>query len=75
MYSGARQIEMHTAEPFVSDPSPFAAKIAIANLKSYTSPGSDQIPAEMIQAGSEILRPEIHKLINSICNKEQSPDQ
>jgi hypothetical protein len=36
-------------------------------LKKYKSPGSDQIPAELIQA--------IYKLIKSIANKEELPDQ
>jgi hypothetical protein len=36
-------------------------------LKIYKSPGSDKIPAELIQAEGEILRFGIHKLINSIC--------
>jgi hypothetical protein len=44
-------------------------------LKKYKSPGSEQIPAELIQARSEILRSEIHKLINSVWNKEELPDQ
>jgi hypothetical protein len=44
-------------------------------LKRYKSPGSDQNPAELIQAGGEILRSKIHKLINSIWNKEELPDQ
>jgi hypothetical protein len=44
-------------------------------LKRYKSPGSDQIPAELIQAGGEILRSKIHKLINYIWNKEELPDQ
>jgi hypothetical protein len=48
-------------------------EIAIAKLKKYKSPGSDQIPAKMIQAGGEILLSEIHKLINSIWSKEQFP--
>jgi hypothetical protein len=39
-----RQIEMHTVEPLVPDIGPFEVEIAIANLKNYTSPGSDQIP-------------------------------
>jgi hypothetical protein len=50
----------------VLDPSPFEVEIAIAKLKRYKSPGSDQIPAELIQAGGETLQSEIHKLINSI---------
>jgi hypothetical protein len=50
-------------------------EIAIAKLKKYKSPGSDQIPAELIQAGGEILQSAIHKLINSVWNKEELPDQ
>jgi hypothetical protein len=53
-----RQIEIQTAEPLVPDPSPFEAEIAIARLKRFKSPGSDQIPAE---AGGEILSSKIHK--------------
>jgi hypothetical protein len=44
-------------------------------LKKYKSPGSDQILAELIQAAGEILLSVIHKLINSIWNKEELPDQ
>jgi hypothetical protein len=33
------------------------------------------IPAELIQAGGEILLSEIHKLINSVWNKEELPNQ
>jgi hypothetical protein len=50
-------------------------EIAIAKLKKYKSPGSDQIPADLIQAGGEILLSEIHKLINSVWNKEELPAQ
>jgi hypothetical protein len=44
-------------------------------LKRYKSPGSDKIPAELIQAGGEILCSKIHKLINSIWNKEELRDE
>jgi sorting nexin-29 len=44
-------------------------------LKRYKSPGIDQIPAELIQAGDNALRSEIHKLFNSICNKEELHEQ
>jgi hypothetical protein len=43
-------------------------------LKRYKSPGSEQIPAELIQARGETWS-EIHKLINFISNKEGFPDQ
>jgi hypothetical protein len=42
---------------------------------SYKLPGSDQISAGLIQAGSEILRSEIHKLINSVWNNSELSDQ
>jgi hypothetical protein len=73
--SDVRQIEAHMAEPLVSGPSRLEAKIAIAKFKKYKSPGSDQIPAELIQTAGEMLLSVIHKLINSIWNKEQLPDQ
>jgi hypothetical protein len=44
-------------------------------LKSFKSPGSGQIPAGLIEAGGEILRSKILKLIKSIWNKEELPDQ
>jgi hypothetical protein len=50
-------------------------EIAIVKLKRFKSPGSDQIPAERIQARAEILRCKIHKLIKSIWNKEELSDQ
>jgi hypothetical protein len=50
-------------------------EIAIAKFKRYKSPSSDEIPAELIQAGGEILLSAIHKLINSDWNKEDLPDQ
>jgi hypothetical protein len=66
---------MHTAEPFVPEPSASEVEVAIGKLKRYKSPGVDQIPAELIQAGGETLRSEIHKLIKLILNKEELPHQ
>ena len=48
--------------------------MAIANLKSHRSPGIDQISAELIKAGGRTIRCEIHKLIISIWNKEELPE-
>jgi hypothetical protein len=73
--SDVRQIEVHTAEPLVPGPSRLKVEIAIAKLKKYKSPGSDQLPAELIQAGGPILLSQIHKLVNSVWNKEELPDQ
>jgi hypothetical protein len=49
--------------------------LLLQNRKKYKSPGSYQISKELIQAGGQILRSEIHKLVNSIWNKEELPDQ
>jgi hypothetical protein len=72
--SDVRQIEVHTAEPLVRGPSRLEVEIAITKLKKYKSPSSDQIPAELIQAVSEMLLSAIHKLLNSVSNKEELPD-
>jgi hypothetical protein len=73
--SDVKQIEVHTAEPLVPGPSRLEVEIVVAKLKKYKSPGSDQIPAELIQAGGEILLSAIHKLIYSVWSKEELPDQ
>jgi hypothetical protein len=53
----------------------FKFQIAIAKLKMYESPGSDQILAELNQAGGKTLWSKILKLINSIGHNEELPDQ
>jgi hypothetical protein len=73
--SDARQIGIQTAEPLVPEPSSFVFEIVIAKLKNCKMPGSGQIPAELIQAVGEIIQSDIHKLNNSVWNKEEFPDQ
>jgi hypothetical protein len=67
-------MERDTAEPLLFGPSCLEAEIAITKLKKYKSPSSDQIPPELIQAGGETVSV-IHKLVNSIWNKEVLHDQ
>jgi hypothetical protein len=51
-------------------------KISVGKLKKiYKSPGTHQIPAELIKADGEILCSEIHKLIRPIWNKEELSQQ
>ena len=61
-----KQIEIHTAERLVPVPIAFEFELAIEKLKHHTSPGTDQIQAELIKAGGKTIRCEIHKLIISI---------
>jgi hypothetical protein len=61
--SDVRQIEVHMAEPLVPGSSRLEVDTAIVKFKKYKSPGSEQIPAELIQAGGEMLhqhKPEAH---------------
>jgi hypothetical protein len=50
-------------------------EVAVAMLKMHQSPGSDQIPVELMQAGGEIFRSEIDKQINSSLSAEELPEQ
>jgi hypothetical protein len=45
-----RQVEIHAAEPILSDPSPFDVETATGNLKEYKSLSSNDIPTKLIQA-------------------------
>jgi hypothetical protein len=69
------QMDKHTAEPLMSEPSLVKVKIAIGKMKSYKSPDNDQIPAKFIKGGGETLYSDIYKLICSIWNKEELPQQ
>jgi hypothetical protein len=52
--SEVRQIEVHTSELLILGPSHLEVEIAIAKLKKYKSPGSNQIAVELIQAGGDL---------------------
>jgi len=70
-----RQAEIHTVEQLVPEPSAFEVELAIGKLKNHKSPGIDQIPAELIKAGDRTICCAIHKLIISIRNKEELPEE
>jgi hypothetical protein len=73
--SFVRQTEIHAAKPLVLDHSPIEVEIYIAGFKKHKSSSGDQISAELLKAGDEALRSEIHKLITSVWSKEKLPDQ
>jgi hypothetical protein len=68
------QMEIHMAEPLVPEPSLFEVEFAIGKLKSYKSPGTDQILAKLIKAGGETCSG-IRKFVCSVWNKEELPQQ
>ena len=53
----------------MTEPGGFEVEMAVEKLKSHKSPGTDQIPAELIKAGGRTIRCENHKFIISIWNK------
>ena len=75
LLNDVRLTEIHTAELLVPKPSVFEVEMAIEKLKRYKSPGIDQIPAELIKAGSRKFYSKIHKLINPVRNEKELPDQ
>jgi hypothetical protein len=50
-------------------------KTATGKLKNYKSPGTDHILSKLFKAGGETLCSEIHKLISSVWNEEELPQQ
>jgi hypothetical protein len=51
--SDIRRTEIHTAQQPVTGTCGRDVETAITKLKKYKSPGSDQIPADLIQAGGD----------------------
>jgi len=53
----------------------FEVELTIEKVKSHKSPSIDQIPAELIKAGGRTIYYEIYKLIISMWNKEELPEE
>jgi hypothetical protein len=70
-----RQMDTHTAEPLVPEPSLVEAEIGVGKVKQAKSLGTDKILAKLIKAGDETLCSKVHDLICSIWNKEELPQQ
>jgi hypothetical protein len=64
--ASVRQTEMHTAEPLVPGPSTYQVEVVFGKLKIYKSPGVDQYPADLFEAGGKTLHYEIRRLIKLI---------
>jgi hypothetical protein len=78
MYMGLMMLahrNIHTAELLVPEQSASEVELAIEELKSHKSLGMDPIPAELIKAGDRTILYEIHKLIISIWNTEELPEE
>jgi hypothetical protein len=58
----------------VPDSCAFQFELFTEKTKIHKSPGINQIPAELIKAGSRIIRAEIQLLFFSIRDKEELPE-
>jgi len=58
-----KQMEIHTAEPLLPDPSAFEFELAVEKLKRHKLPSIDQIPAALIKARGRTICSKIHKLL------------
>jgi hypothetical protein len=67
---GGGQIEMHTADLLIPEPSKFEVESDIAMLRRYKSLSSGQILAKLIETEDEMIWSDILKVINSIWSKE-----
>ena len=70
-----RHVEIHTVEPLVPEPSAFDVELATGMLKNHKSRSFDQNSAELIKVGGRTICSAIHKLIISIWNKEELPEE
>jgi hypothetical protein len=66
---------MRIAQPLVSEPSAYEVEMAIEKFRRHRLSSNDLIPAKLITAGGSKIYSEIHKLINSVWNKKELPDQ
>ena len=53
------------------EPSAFAFEMVIEAVKRHKSPGTDQIPAELIETRGRKIRLEIYERINYTWNEEK----
>jgi hypothetical protein len=75
MYMGLGRLKYIQQSHWCLSPMTLEVEMAIVKLKRHKSPGIDQIPTGLIKAGGRTIRSEIHKLINSIWNKEELSEQ
>jgi hypothetical protein len=60
MYMGLMMLELNTAEPLVPGPNAFEVEMASEKPKRHKSPGTDQMPEELITARGQTIHSEMH---------------
>jgi hypothetical protein len=72
---GVRRTEIQTAELLVPESSAFEVAMAVCKLKRHGSPGNNEIPADLGIAEGGTIRPEVHKLIKFVENKDELTEE
>ena len=72
---GFNDVSRETVEPVVPEPSAFEVELVTEKLKNKNQRGTDQIPAELIEAAGRTICSETQKLTNCIWNKEELPEE
>jgi hypothetical protein len=73
--SNVRPTEIRKVGPQLPESSAIEVKMCIEKLKRHKSPGIDQIRTELNKAAGRTIRSDIHKLIISVWNKEEMPEE
>jgi hypothetical protein len=55
-FNFVRQADIRTSEPLVTEPSDFEIEMVIEQVKRNKSPGTDQIPTELIKTRDRKIR-------------------
>jgi hypothetical protein len=69
-FNNVRLTQIHTTEPLGSEPIAFEFEVAVEKLKLHKISGIDKI-----QTRNRTRSSEVYELINSIWNKEKSPEK
>lgn len=64
-----------SAQPFIEEPSMEEVKAVILELKNNKAPGIDNVPAELLKYGGELLWRCMHELILMIWQTEELPEE
>lgn len=70
-----QQQQQQQPQPFVAEPSIQEVELVVAKIKNNKSPGSDNLPGELLKYGGAALLSVLHDLITMIWRKEQLPSE
>jgi len=74
-FNDVRYTGIYTAGILFPKPSAFEINRTREKRKRHKTPGIDQFPTELIKKGHMIIRSLIYKLVSSVWNEEELPEQ